>query len=227
MKIKLCKLSGCIAKSILAVTFLFTLQACSSSSNSPSSTTPESIVPGPELIDLDAFQVIAIPLLDNNELIPVDARPASLVADRAAVLRAKVVVPDDWTPAEIELRIDVTSGGESTTYRSTALIDKSSNLTDPNDGILVELPSNVMQPDATYVASLWTSGASLPSARHPQSGKLSLSPVVTGPVKVHIVPYKIGDLVPDTSQAALDDFRDAGFALYPTNKVDRHNSGTW
>jgi len=185
-----------------------------------SNTTPVDTVAGPDLVELDAFQVVAIALMNDSKAVSISARAAPLIADRAAVVRAKVVVPSGWTPAKLELRVDVTLAGVTTAFISETLVTEASDLADPNSGLFIELPANMMQLGATYAASLWESGASLPSARFPQTGENEVGVEVTGPVKVHVVPYKVADLVPDTSQAVIDGYCDVIFAYYPTAKAE-------
>ncbi|MGB1016457.1 MAG: hypothetical protein ACPG4T_20125, partial [Nannocystaceae bacterium] len=68
---------------------------------------------GPVLSELDAFQVVAIPLVDGGVEVPVAQRPAPIVAGRGVMLRAKVEVPPEWETQEVEFLVDVAPDGGS------------------------------------------------------------------------------------------------------------------
>lgn len=176
-------------------------------------------VGSPTLRDLDAFQVVAIPLLDDGIEVAVDDRPAPLVAGREVVMRAKVDVPEGWMPRDVELRIEVSQGSDTTTFSTSSQLAMSSG-DDANSGLVVELPALAVTPEARYSASLWLAGQTQPAARFPDAGEVLLAAETTGPIKLHIVPFEVDGRVPDTSAEVIDEFAETVYAYYPTTDVE-------
>jgi len=175
---------------------------------------------GPVLTDFDAFQVVAIPLMDAGIDVPASERPAPIVAGRAVVLRAKVTVPPGWEEQDVELRVDVTRGDDASTYSTITTLAGSSDPSDASSGLMVELPAAVVEPGAHYVVSLWRVGEASPSDQFPAAGEASLSPEDTGPIKIHVVPFEVDGRTPDTSVATIEGFANAVYAYYPTSDVE-------
>ncbi len=185
------------------------LVACSPSNDTTAADTgPLAGNDGPQLRHVELFQVVSIPLVWEGE--EVVARNAPLVADRAAVLRATVDVPPGWQTEAVELVATVQHDGTTDTFRAeTQLV---------GDGALtVDLPADAIDPDATLAVQLQASGADVD--RFPASGVALLDAEVTGPLRIHFVPYEVNGFVPDTSQAVVDGYRDAVFAVYPVTEV--------
>lgn len=203
------------------------LAACTSPTDPPGSpsttpSTPPDSPTGAAVIELAAiswFQVVDVPVIRDGEEIPASVRPAPLVADRGALLRVFVDVPADWEPQEVEARVQLTNGARVETYTHTRDLASSSSNTDPLSGFLVEVPADAVQPDATYTLSLWSADGQ-PLARFPADGEAQLAPQVTGPIKIHLVPFEIAGFVPDTSGAVIQGYADAVHAVYPTTEVE-------
>jgi len=174
---------------------------------------------GPTLATLDAFQVVAVPLAEAGDAVAVDSRPVPLVAGRSLWVRAKVEVPAGWSQQMVELRVVVTVDDTPTTYSSVTSLSGSSDPADPASGLVVEVPAEAVQPDATYSVTVWRDGETDPSARFPDSGDAELGPEVTGPIEIRIVPFEVDGRIPDTSQSVIEGFEDAVYAYYPTTEV--------
>ncbi len=165
---------------------------------------------GPALQHLEFFQVVSIPVLWEGT--PQTERNAPVVADRAAVLRATLDVPDGWQTQDVELIVTVQHDGATDTYSETSALSG-------DDTLMVELPAEAVDPDATYTVEVIRDGATLPSGRFPESGEAPIEAEITGPIKIHLVPFELNGFVPDTSQAIIDGYRDAVFAVYPATEV--------
>ncbi|MEN0068137.1 MAG: M66 family metalloprotease [Myxococcota bacterium] len=170
---------------------------------SPPSTTPS----GPTTTgfeDVDLFQVIAVPLVRQGLTATSDIPP---IAHRDAALRLSLAPPH--------------IGTVTTTVRLVAPDQSLSEHTAQGSGdgeLLIELPGDYMLPNSTWsVDVVDAQGRSL--ARFPESGTTPLSAEETGPLKVHLVPFQVAGFVPDASDAVVQGFRDALFAVYPVTDV--------
>lgn len=165
---------------------------------------------GPGLRHLELFQVVSVPVVWDG--VTQTSRDVPLVADRAAVLRATIQVPPDWSAQDVTLTAWVTHDGTVDSYTQTVRLS--------TDGSLrVTLPAEAVDSDATYHVELHGQTGDAPLVRFPDSGEAPLDAQVTGPIKIHLVPFELNGFTPDTSQAVVDGYRDAVFAVYPTPEV--------
>ena len=172
--------------------------------------TAQPLSDGPSLWHLEFFQVVSVPVLWEGAE-PLE-RTAPLVADRAAVLRASVVVPPGWQTADVTLAVTVQHDGTSDTFTQTGALS--------GDGTLrVTLPAEAIDGDATYDVALAVGGSAQLVDRFPASGEARINAEVTGPIKIHLVPFELNGFVPDLSPAIIEGYRDAVFATYPTTEV--------
>lgn len=175
-----------------------------------------------DLLDVSLFQVVDVPLLRDREAIPGSVRPAPVVQNRPAVVRAGLDVGDGFEARELGLRVTITtpSGTRSFLARDTVAADSSD---DPNTGLRVELPADALTADATYVVSVVECEAPTapPSegARFPRTGDGELDAIDTGPLKIHILPFEVNGFVPDTSPGVIEGLRERVYSLYPTDEV--------
>lgn len=171
---------------------------------------------------ISLFQVIDIPLLDSaGEVLAVEARNAPVVADRRARLVVYLEKPASWpSSSAVEVRVEVTHGGETTTYRSSLVLEESSVVGDPSTAAQIDLPAVAVQSDSSCSVSVWLDGESAPSARIPETGAVNLGAEEMGAIKIHLVPYVVDGFTPDTSSAIVEGFRDAVLAVYPTSEVE-------
>lgn len=153
----------------------------------------------PGLLEGVAFyQAVEVPVLRDGAA--VTERAAPLVAGRRAVVRATVSDARDG----LTVAVDVNSGGSAQTFSA-------------EDGP-VSIPADAMASGATYVVRLLQDGRELD--RFPRAGDAALDVMVTGPLKVRLVPFEVNGFVPDTSVAVVDGYRDALMAVYPVTEVE-------
>lgn len=166
--------------------------------------------PAPTFRELAYFQAVEVPVLLGGVAVDPADRNAPLVVDRAAILRAELSVPDGWTPADLELAVDLTMGSKSETFSVTI------HAQDDAPGV-VEIPANAMTTDGTYVVRLADGDQTL--ARFPEAGEAPLAAMVTGPLALRLVPFEANGFVPDTSSAVVEGYRTALMATYPVTAV--------
>jgi hypothetical protein len=130
-----------------------------------------------ELTDLSFFQVVEVPVLTaDGEIIGADYRSAPLVADRGALLRARVELSDDAVSPSLQIEL------AGTVYESTDAASSS-------DGLSVEIPASALSPGAAYVARVMVDGDEL--ARFPAEGEALLGALETGPLSIRFVPFEV------------------------------------
>ncbi|MCA9491172.1 MAG: hypothetical protein KC621_14680 [Myxococcales bacterium] len=185
-----------------------TLIACSSESTLASLTTPAATPTGEAWVsDLAFFQAVEVPVLSEGQVVPATDRNAPLVVGRQAVVRAHLDPAEGWSGSDVRLELDLTSGGATRTFTA---------LGGPGD-LVVEVPADAMTEDATWSARLVDDGTVVQAL--PASGPALLDAMVTGPLRVHLVPFEVDGFVPDTSPAVVDGYRAALMAVYPVTDV--------
>lgn len=166
---------------------------------------------GIRLTGVSINQAVEVPLVLDGTAVPSVDRVAPVVVGRPGVLVARVDVPDDWTARAVDLV--VTLGGA--THTTTATVAGDSTLGDPATWLVVDLPASAFTADAGL--SVVLAGG---SDRFPASGEADLDALVTGPLRMRVVPFDVDGSVPDTSSAVLDGMVDALFATYPVTDVE-------
>lgn len=169
---------------------------------------------GVSLRDVAFFQVLAVDAMRDGAAVEPEARRAPLIAGRGAVVRAQLDVDAGWETHDLGLSVEVTLGGSTQTFLATG--------DDPQAGLRVDLPDTVMVSGAEYSVSVidCAGGTAGNSARFPAVGAAPLAVVETGPIAIHLVPFEVGGFVPDTSDAVVEGFRDAVYAVYPATEVE-------
>jgi len=171
---------------------------------------------GVTLRDVALFQVLAVDALRDGAPVDPASRRVPLIAWRDAVVRAQLDVDASWETHDLGLSVEVTLDGVTETFVGIG--------DDPEGGLVVDLPATVMVPGAEYSVSVidCEAGAAgtAESSRFPVDGAAPLGVVETGPIAIHLVPFEVGGFVPDTSEAVVDGFRDAVYAVYPATAVE-------
>jgi hypothetical protein len=160
------------------------------------------------------FQAVKIPVFAEGSSISTASRAAPLIVDRPAIVRAMVDLPAGRTSATLTLTVEI----DGRRFNATEALVGPSVASQPESGISVPIPSDAMNEGATFRVDL-TDDAGDVVARFPASGEAPLDAVVTGPLAIHVVPYRVNGFVPDTSAAVSEGMRAAMMALYPVTAV--------
>jgi hypothetical protein len=171
---------------------------------------------GASLREVAFFQAVEVLVAAGDDA--VTPRAAPLIAGRPAVVRAMIDLPNGWTAVELTLSVDLTTAGETRTFSAGRVLDASSEDTSPESGLLVELPADALAADTTYTVRLTTADAT--HDRFPAADDAPLDALVTGPLKLVLVPFEVNGFVPDTSPAVVDGLRDAVMASLPVTAVE-------
>lgn len=168
------------------------------------------------LSDVTLFQTIAIPLAQDCAAIDPAERVAPIVAGRAAMARATVVLGAAWEAKELVARVELSStDGDETFAGSCVHVAAGEGTAD----LQVEIPAAAVHPDTSWSMSVTDCEGEV-LVGFPEGGVAELAAETTGVLRLHLVPFEIGGFVPDTSQAVIDGFRDALAAHYPVTDVE-------
>jgi hypothetical protein len=162
------------------------------------------------------FQAVAVPVFADGYAVLPEDRIAPLIVGREAIVRAMFDVPQDWASGELALEVDVIAA-ETQTFRAARVVDAGSDFADPESGLVVSIPADAMTADAAFVVRLLAGGEEI--ERYPASADAELAATVTGPLKLHLVPFDVDGFLPDTSATVIDGLRDALMATYPVTDV--------
>lgn len=170
-----------------------------------------SMCAGLSVTEVSLFQVLETKLWDDGAPVSAQSRAVPVVAGREALVRARFETASGWTSQNLDVRIEVQTGGETLEFETTATVNGSSDPDDPNSGVQLSLPPSAIAPDAALSVHL--------DACETATDPVAVEAVDTGPIEVHLVPFEVGGFVPDTSPAVIDGFRDAVLAVYPATEV--------
>jgi hypothetical protein len=186
-------------------------------------------------------QGIAINVVLDGQLIPVEQRTAGLVKDRKALVQAYWGVPGNWVPRPILARLHLRSStGELDFIDVTKTISGAPNSGSLNGPLTWELPAEIVQPNMEFFIELREGEAghdNLPASSESPSAPtggmqpigISADPMET---KIVMVPvkYDYGDCHTDTTSVlsnTLQAFADHFFAQNPvsTLHIEVHPTG--
>ncbi len=164
------------------------------------------------LRDVSLFQVVEVPLVQGCAEVDPTAR-RTIVADRVAVVRARIEASTLAAGTELALRLEI---GDQVLTGSC--VDVGGQASAP---LLVDVPAGAVAADADYAVSVIDCAAPDVAALDgfPASGRADLGVDTMAPIRLHLVPFEVGGFVPDTSPAVIDGFRDAVLAMYPVADV--------
>lgn len=160
------------------------------------------------------FQAVKVPVFADGEAIPTASRAAPLVVDRPAIVRAMVDLPAGRTSATLTLTVDI----DGRSFRATEDLAGPSVAGDPESGLVVHVPADAMAEGAAYRVDVADETGEV-VARFPAFDVAALDAVVTGPLRLHLIPYRVNGFVPDTSAPVVEGMRAAMMALYPVTEV--------
>lgn len=194
------------------------LVACTAPTEAPDPSEPTLESPsGVTFAELAFFQAVKVAVLADGAAIQPEDRNAPLIAGRPGVLRARIALPDEGEAMDLELVVDVHHQGATDSFRATGVLSPDAVDITAHD-LVVELPAEAWQPDATYTVHLSSPEGQV--AVFPDSGEAPLAVMETGPLKVRFVPFEVQGFTPDTSEAVIEGLRMALFATWPVTEVE-------
>lgn len=169
------------------------------------------------------YQTVKIPIVENGQAVAVNARNADVVVDREAIFRVFADLESGFASRELSARIRFTDGAETTEYFAKATLTQSSTDDDVASTFNIEVPREAITTGARYSVQIveCAEGAqgTPASPTFPAQGEVELSARVTGPLKIHLLPFVYGGLLPDTSPAQLAYYKAFFEAMYPITEA--------
>jgi hypothetical protein len=173
---------------------------------------------------LSFYQTVEIPVMEGGT--EVADRNADVVVNRDAFVRVFVQVGSGWTPRQLSARLFLDDGEQRVTVYPDAPqdISGSSQEDDLASTFDLQVSGDMIRESTRYAIELVECGAApgdaVASPRFPEQDGLDLGAVVTGGLRINIIPLRANGMLPDTSDAALDAFREGFLATYPIDSIE-------
>lgn len=171
-----------------------------------------------------AYQSVKIPLMTNGTEVALASRVSTMIAGRQTLFRVFVTPGSGWSARELSARLTLTaSGGDSVQYYAKKSISKTSTDADRDSTFEILVPATGLTESLRYSLQVVECGSQSEAsgqARFPTTGDADLGVKKTGALKVKVIPMQVNNLLPDTSQAALDAYAKELMSMYPIDSVD-------
>lgn len=172
------------------------------------------------------YQAVKIQLVENTEL--VEDLNAPIVAGRPGLVRVFVTPEDDFEPHEIRARLTLQNPDEEEpqVFDQMLMVEEESFDSSLNSTFNFEVPGDVITPDTSFSVELLETtpcaetGDVTDGARFPPSDYEDLRAIVTGPIKVEVVPVRFEDFLPDTSDEQMELFERRLMQVFPVSSVE-------
>ena len=178
---------------------------------------------------IDVFQSVQVPIMENGMAIASGSRNADVAVGRKTLFRIYVQPGAGWVQREVSARLELTDVDAPTPDQTQVFFAKitpsgASSDDDPNSTFQVEVPPDAIGASTRYAVTLVECGAAAANTgsaggRFPADGYQPVEALETGILQVHIVPVQTTDPAPDTSDTALQAFKERLIAVYPVTDV--------
>ncbi|MEP7050863.1 MAG: hypothetical protein ABJB12_10935 [Pseudomonadota bacterium] len=178
---------------------------------------------GVTLKAIDVYQTVKVGVMNGGAEVGVDKRTSDVITGRQTMFRVSVNVDAGFAARQLSARVTVNNGMTTSQYFAKQAISKSSVETDTASTFQVYVPPEQITADTRYSAELvecGTGSGTAGKARFPATADLPLGARHTGGVKVKIIPLLSNGALPDTSDAALDIYKQQLMAMYPIDSVE-------
>jgi hypothetical protein len=178
-----------------------------------------------EISGLDIYQALRVPVTGESNDLPI-------IAGRAALARVSLVRGASWVPRPVTVRLRVMSDDGAAWERERTLTPTGdSRDNDLESTVNFELPEDRIAPGLAVRATVFEALEEAPAGDasrsvFPPKIEWATLDVVDpgGPLEIAIIPIRYeadgSGRLPDTSPAALDDYRQAFETIYPVARVD-------
>jgi hypothetical protein len=198
-------------------------EMCDASTGTCSPGCNGTLVPGLTLSKVALNQAVSITLGENGAASPAAMRPAPVVQNRPALIRAFVKPEATYKPTMVTAILRIDNGGvETKLMAGPTMVTAASteNVLDSTINFNVEAPAigaaTKLSIELTQNECATTPG----NSRFPTSGTVALEAQKTGVLKVVIVPNEVAPNKLDVSAPAVQAIKDALFAQYPVESVE-------
>jgi hypothetical protein len=175
--------------------------------------------PGVTLSGVSIAQTLEIPLMQAGVEVSEAMRPAPLVADKRALLRAFVELEPGFEPRKLIGVLDLSSQFGDDTLISERQIAVSSTQNNLQSTFVFDVKARDLDVSTTYRLRVLEADTTL-LARFPESGFLPLSAQKREVFKLLLIPMVLGGHAPVTGEAELSALRARFVALFPSTDIE-------
>jgi hypothetical protein len=173
---------------------------------------------------IDAYQAIAIGIMEDGEEIASTARNTDLVTGKETVFRVFVTPAAGWMSRELSARVTIVNGATSDEYYTKKMVSSASTEDEPASTFQVTVPADKLTLTAQYRVELVECGTppsgTATTPAFPLTGNASLGARDLGALKVAMVPFTCNSRTADTTETALAPYKDLLVAMYPVSGVE-------
>jgi hypothetical protein len=178
---------------------------------------------GVTIAQIAAYQSIKIPIVQNQQAVTTSARLADVVQGRDTMFRVFVTVDAGFAARELSARLTLINTSSEQQYYAKQMIRGNSSDADTASSFPIYVPADEIQADTRYrveiVECTPTGMGMVRTPRFPATGDSPLDARETGILKIAIVPIVANSMMPDTSDTALEVYRNYFMAMYPATEV--------
>jgi hypothetical protein len=169
------------------------------------------------------YQTVKIPIVTDSQAVARNDRNADVVVGKDAIFRVFAELGPGFAPRELSARVRFTDGAITNEFFAKATLTASSSDDEVDSTFNIEVPGEAITPGAQYhvqivECALTTQGA-LQSPVFPAQGDADLSARVTGPLKVHLLPFVYDGLLPNTTPGQLAYYKAFFESMYPITEA--------
>jgi hypothetical protein len=169
------------------------------------------------------YQTVKIPIVENAQAVSPNDRNADVVVGREAIFRVFAELGPAFVSRELSARVRFTDGVATDEYFAKATLTESSSDDDVASTFNIEVPGEAITAGARYQVQIVECApaiqGTLQSPAFPAQGDVELSARVTGPLKIHLLPFVYNGLLPDTSADQLAYYKAFFEAMYPITEA--------
>jgi hypothetical protein len=175
--------------------------------------------PGLTLSRISIAQTLEIPLMQAGAEVPEAMRPAPLVADKRALVRAFVQLEPGFEARKLIGVLDLSSPSGDDTLVSERQVVTSSSQGNLESTFVFEVKARDLEVTTTYRVRVLEADTT-PLSRFPESGSLPLLAKKREAFKLLLIPMLVGGLAPVTGEAELSALRARLLALFPSTGIE-------
>jgi hypothetical protein len=173
--------------------------------------------------EISVYQSVKVPIMQQAAAIEPATRVADIVQQKSGVVRVFIDPASGFSARALEAHLTLVNGTTRDVYAAKLQVSKPSADADPTSTFQLSIPAAKFDADTSYSVELVECAAgsgTMLSPRFPISGETALEARKTGILKVTLIPVQTNSHSPDTSAAALTNYKNYLEAMYPIERAD-------
>jgi hypothetical protein len=169
------------------------------------------------------YQTVKIPIAEQGQVVPASERNADVVVGRAALVRVFATLEPAFQSRELSARLLLSDGTVSNEYFAKATLTQASTDDDVDSTFNLEVPKGAITATSRYSIRIVECGATqgmTAAPTFPTQGDAELQARSTGVLKIHLLPFVYGGLLPDTSAGQIGYYKSFFEAMYPITEAE-------